>query len=477
MTFNKSWDETSPDGDIITVSLLDDSIRDTKYAIRERLEGDPSDPFSGIFERNSFAASSRVRQGTARAFTSDVAGVAGLPRIDGAIAVTTGADSGRLYHLSASGPVEAAYVNLNGSRPLTGPLNAGAFNITNVAPGTQAGHVAEWSQAAIVNQQRTISGLWTFNRGSGQAPFAIASGSLTVTNLDADKLDGLDSSAFATAVHNHDASQITSGTLPAARLIGGYTGITSVGVLSEVVTSGPIISSLATGTAPIQVTSTNLCTNLNADQLDGQHASAFAAASHNHAASDIISGTLAVARGGTGKSSYVAGGILYASGTGTLADTGLGSKFNVLRGGTTPGWYGNAQQCTVLTNDFATTSASFVSSGLSVSISANETWLVTFDLLVSGPTDGGQFMVSGPTGSVIILGYIDDAFSVSNSVGTNQPATGTVLAGRISKAARVFAYIDNGANAGSVVLNVAATTPGQQMRIKAGSVMTSIQLS
>jgi hypothetical protein len=40
---------------------------------------------------------------------------------------------------------------------------------------------------------------------------------------------------------------------------------------------------------------------LDADTVDGQQASAFAASSHNHSASEITSGTLAIARGGTGQ--------------------------------------------------------------------------------------------------------------------------------------------------------------------------------
>lgn len=40
--------------------------------------------------------------------------------------------------------------------------------------------------------------------------------------------------------------------------------------------------------------------NINADKLDGLHASAFASSVHQHAVGDLTSGTLAVARGGTG---------------------------------------------------------------------------------------------------------------------------------------------------------------------------------
>lgn len=45
------------------------------------------------------------------------------------------------------------------------------------------------------------------------------------------------------------------------------------GVITPVVTA-----TVATGTAPIQVTSTTVCVNLNADKLDGSDATAFMAA-------------------------------------------------------------------------------------------------------------------------------------------------------------------------------------------------------
>lgn len=47
-----------------------------------------------------------------------------------------------------------------------------------------------------------------------------------------------------------------------------------------------LLSTIATGTAPLSVTSTTVVTNLNADLLDGNHSSAFALASHTH---DLLS--------------------------------------------------------------------------------------------------------------------------------------------------------------------------------------------
>jgi hypothetical protein len=53
------------------------------------------------------------------------------------------------------------------------------------------------------------------------------------------------------------------------------------------ITGTRLISNIANGTAPLAVTSTTAVANLNADLLDGNHASAFALSSHTHAISDV----------------------------------------------------------------------------------------------------------------------------------------------------------------------------------------------
>lgn len=91
-------------------------------------------------------------------------------------------------------------------------------------------------------------------------------------------------------------------------------------------------SDVATGTAPLVVASTTVVTNLNADLLDGNHAAAFALASHNHAASHITSGTLAHERGGleTDISAITTGGILRGTAAGTLGVLTVGTDGQVL---------------------------------------------------------------------------------------------------------------------------------------------------
>ena len=86
-----------------------------------------------------------------------------------------------------------------------------------------------------------------------------------------------------------------------------------------------LYSTVATGTAPLTVTSTTLVNNLNADLLDGNHASAFALSSHNHGLSAITdkynatTGIISAASAGTpGLSSQI-----------LFADTGGHNKISL----------------------------------------------------------------------------------------------------------------------------------------------------
>lgn len=227
MAFNRSWNENDPDGDVITISLLDDSQRDIKVAVRERLEGDSSDPYSGIFENGSFANSARIRQGTARAHVTTDANIASLPKIDGAIGISS--DGKRLYHLASAGAVELEYLNRDGSRPATADIDLGNHHVKNLQPATAAGHAVEYNQAALVDQQRTITNLWTFNRGTS-APFAVPSGSAKVANLDVDKLDGHHSSEFLLADALPPQNAVAKYAVNAIAFGTSYTDITNLTV-------------------------------------------------------------------------------------------------------------------------------------------------------------------------------------------------------------------------------------------------------
>lgn len=96
-----------------------------------------------------------------------------------------------------------------------------------------------------------------------------------------------------TVSHTFTPIQVFNGgvtVVGASTITGALSGITTFSL------SGQLTSTLVTGTAPLVVASTTFVANLNADLVDGSHASAFALASHVHAAADVTSGTFADAR-------------------------------------------------------------------------------------------------------------------------------------------------------------------------------------
>jgi len=98
-----------------------------------------------------------------------------------------------------------------------------------------------------------------------------------------------DSASYALNVQNKDSTNSRI-----ARFLNSA-GTVVLGIVKEAVNvSKQIVSTVATGTAPFSVASTTLVSNLNADLLDGNHASAFALSgtgvtggnSHDHVGGD-----------------------------------------------------------------------------------------------------------------------------------------------------------------------------------------------
>ena len=111
----------------------------------------------------------------------------------------------------------------------------------------------------------TVSGQITSTIANGTAPLVVTS-STKVINLNADLLDGLDSSAFATASGSGSYIQNTT-----TQQAGSNFNISGNGVVGGTLTvTGRIISNVATGTAPLTVTSTTMVSNLNVEMLEGQ---------------------------------------------------------------------------------------------------------------------------------------------------------------------------------------------------------------
>lgn len=91
------------------------------------------------------------------------------------------------------------------------------------------------------------------------------------------------------------------------------------------ITAPKFISNIATGTPPLEVTSTTLVSNLNADLLDGSHASAFSPVAGSASITTVgtigtgtwNATTIGVAKGGTGATTLTG----YVKGSGTSAFT------------------------------------------------------------------------------------------------------------------------------------------------------------
>jgi len=106
------------------------------------------------------------------------------------------------------------------------------------------------------------------------------------SGLDADLLDGNHASAFATSDHTHSVA--TTGA-------NGFMSSSDKTKLNGI-ESGATGDQTASEIRSLLLTVDGSGSGIDADLLDGNHASAFAASSHNHSASNITSGTFSNAR-------------------------------------------------------------------------------------------------------------------------------------------------------------------------------------
>ncbi|MBX3383266.1 MAG: hypothetical protein KF864_07135 [Phycisphaeraceae bacterium] len=102
---------------------------------------------------------------------------------------------------------------LNGQPP---SFYLNAANLTGTLPDARLStNVTTLSGSQVFSGSKTFSSPPAFSAAG--SPFNVSS-TTRVNNLNADLLDGLDSTAFAAAAHTHDASAIVSGTLADARI-------------------------------------------------------------------------------------------------------------------------------------------------------------------------------------------------------------------------------------------------------------------
>ena len=247
--------------------------------------------------------------------------------------------------------------------PTSNTLATGSLTAANTATlraNITGGTVSSLASAIAIadggtNQTSFTNGIVAFN---GTALATLANTGTAGTTGSASHLPVITTDAYGrvSAVTNTaiaiNASAVTAGTLPIAR---GGTNQTSFTAGQRLVFDGTSLASQAnTGyTLTGGVAAANTITSLTVNSYG--EVSAVTAGAIAIAASQVTSGTLDVARGGTGLSSYTTGDIIYASGAGTLASLAGVATGNVLISGgvTTAPSYGKVGLTTHISGTLA----------------------------------------------------------------------------------------------------------------------------
>lgn len=148
MAYTKNWIETDPVGSAITISQLDNSDRDIKVAVRERLEGDAADALSGVII--TFATLAHPKLGAGRFYCggSGSLGAAALQDGRGYFTTDAGNSHPKLYSMETAGFREIAYLNRDGSRPFLSQFTVDIDVTTN--QGSVEGVIVDMATAAAV---------------------------------------------------------------------------------------------------------------------------------------------------------------------------------------------------------------------------------------------------------------------------------------------------------------------------------------
>ncbi len=214
--------------------------------------------------------------------------------------------AGTLPSARLTGAYTGALTFSNAGNAFTGAFSGSgaglaALNASNVSTGTLADARLSANVALLAGLQ-TFSGVKTFSAApafsAAGSPFSVANTTL-VSNLNADLLDGLNSTVFAQLAGTQtwagantfsnvgnsftgsgagltalNATNLASGLLADARLSGNVALLNAAQTFSAGKTFSAAPSFTATG-APFSVSSGTLVTNLNADRLDGLDSTAF----------------------------------------------------------------------------------------------------------------------------------------------------------------------------------------------------------
>ena len=237
-------------------------------------------------------------------------------------------DSGRFKLLTGGTTIPSAANSVDPTSYTTGTL------VANITGGTVSGLTSD----IAVADGGTGAGSFTaggiiMGNGTGALSVLANTGTagtygavdrtLTVTTDAYGRVSAITNSAIAIS-----AAAVTSGTLPIAR---GGTNQTSFSAGQMIVFDGTSQASRANVTQTVTggLSAANTISSITFDAITGG-VTAYTGSAIAISASQITSGTLATARGGTGLSSFTAQGVFYASSTSAIAQATSATEGHIL---------------------------------------------------------------------------------------------------------------------------------------------------
>ena len=297
---------------------------------------------------------------------------------------------------------------------------------TKAGPST-ANTAFSWDAANVVVHSGNVSTYALPSSGGSLSGSLSVSGNITITS-GGSQFRASDGTAAAPG-YSFNADTDTGIRRPSdnsiAIVTGGVDRLT-FGSTGTATFSGQIASSVATGTAPLSITSTTLVSNLNADLLDGQHASYFE--NRDITAVGFASGSLTFTRAAGNITISMDGRYVPLSGgtmTGSLIVQGGNASITAMDSGNAAQWYGKVATANGTSDRQVYLGTYGTVAAIASIVNSTGAWNDLYVNTVDGSTGGTVRMPS----SVLINGnqalHAGNYSSYAQPIGTNLPYSWT----------------------------------------------------